>query len=272
MLDDVAWLARKQFFHKNVDLQLIRPGDERPRLFDIDRLILTSEEQRIAMEATVRLPPSLGRQLRVDATQLVGESEKPRGWDVSFSVDDLNLVEIGGFVDRSDWPLTSGTGELEASLAWVDGRVQSATAEFAFDEVTIELAREFSVVGRAEFRGDESGWLAAVDEFRISTADGTWPLSYLRVETGIDGEGEVVMFDARSDYLNLDDLTLFTALLDEDRRDFVEALAPGGIIRNLDATIADPGTDDPQFSVSADLDGVGIAAAGGRPGLRGFTV
>jgi uncharacterized protein (TIGR02099 family) len=264
-LVDVAFVA------ENVELQLIRPGDERPRYFDIDNVIVTSEEQRLAMEALVRLPASLGRQLRVDATQLLGESERPRGWDVSFSVDDLSLATLAGFVDRPDWPLTSGKGELEASIAWVDGRVQSATAEFAFDEVTIELAREFSVVGRAEYRGDENGWLAAVDEFRISTADGTWPESYVRIETGIDGEGELVMVDARSDYVNLGDLNLFAALLDEDRREIVAALSPEGIVRNLDATLADIDTGSPRFAVSADLEGVGIAADGNRPGLRGFT-
>jgi uncharacterized protein (TIGR02099 family) len=264
-------LVDVEFVAENVELQLIRPGDERPRYFDIDRVILTSEEQRIAMDAIVRLPASLGHELRIDATQLLGESDSARGWDIAFSVDDLSLAAIAGFVDKPDWPLTSGTGELEASFAWVDGRVQSATAEFAFDEVTIQLAREFSVLGRAEYRGDESGWLAAVDEFRISTADGTWPESYLRIETGLGRDGELVMVDARSDYLNLDDLNLFTALLDEDRREMVEAIAPDGIVRNLDATLADIDTGSPRFAVAADLEGVGIAADGNRPGLRGFT-
>ena len=268
---DASGLSDIAFVAENVELLLIRPGDERPRYFDIDNVVIASEEQRIALEAAVRLPASLGRQLLVDATQLLGESGRARGWDVTLSVDDLSLSAIGGFVDGRAWPMTSGTGELEASVAWVDQRVQSATAEFAFDEVTIEMATEFSVVGRAEFRGDQNGWLAAVDDFRISTTEGTWPESYVRVETGVDRDGEVVMIDARSDYLNLGDLGLFTALLDDERREIVESLSPDGIVRNLDATLADLDSGNPRFSVSADLDGVGIAADGDRPGLRGFT-
>jgi uncharacterized protein YhdP len=126
-LDDI------QFIAENVELQLIRPTDERPRYFNIGRVIVTSEEQRVAVEASARLPEALGRQLRVDATQLMGESGRARGWDISFNVDDLNLAAVSAYISRPDWPLTSGAGELDASFAWVDGGIQSATAEFAFE-------------------------------------------------------------------------------------------------------------------------------------------
>jgi uncharacterized protein (TIGR02099 family) len=264
-LDDIEVIA------ESVELQLIRPRDERPRRFDIGRVIVTSEEQRVAVEANVRLPEPLGGQLRVDATRLMGESGRARGWDISFDVDDLNLAAVSAYSNRPDWPLTSGAGELDASFAWVDGGIQSATAEFAFDEVTIELAREFSVVGRAEFRSDENGWLAAVDDFRISTPAGTWPESYIRVETGIGRDGELVMVDARSDYLNLADLGLFAALLNEKYRTLIGSLAPNGIVQNLEATIAEVDTGNPRFAISADLERVGIAAHENWPGLRGFT-
>jgi uncharacterized protein (TIGR02099 family) len=264
-LDDIEFIA------ENVELQLIRPGDERPRNFDIGRVIVTSEEQRVAIEANASLPEALGSQLNVNATQLMGDSGRARGWDISFNVDDLNLAAISAYTNRPDWPLTSGAGELDASFAWVDGGIQSATAQFAFDEVTIELAREFSVVGRAEFRSDENGWLAAVDDFRISTPDGTWPESYIRVETGIGRDGELVMVDARSDYVNLADLGLFTPLLSEKHRTLVGSLAPGGIVQNLEATITELDTGNPRFAISADLERIGFSAYENWPGLHGFT-
>jgi len=260
-----------EFIAEQVELQLIRPGDERPTFFDIDRSVVRNEEQRLTIDGSVRLPASLGRSLRIDATQLLGESEQSRGWDVNLEATDLILTGVAGFDDSRNWPLNSGTGNLDIAFAWLDGHVQSATAEFEFDEVTIASAEEFSMVGRAEYRNDPDGWLAALNDFRISTAGGTWPESSLRLETSIDRDGEVVMFDARADYLNLGNVNLVAPLLDDERRKVLEEFAPDGIVRNLIATLSDVHTDEPGYAVSADLEDVGIAATEKRPGIRGFT-
>ncbi len=254
-----------------VELQLIRPGDERPTYFDIDRATVRSDEQRLAIDATVGLPDSLGGQLRIAATQLLGEPEQSRAWDITVEASDLILPGLVAFDDTRRWPLTSGTGNLDVSFAWVDDGVQSATAEFEFDEITIAAREEFSMVGRVEYRSDPDGWLAAADDFRISTSTGTWPESSLHLETSIDRDGNIVMLDARGDFLNLHDINLVAPLLDDERRRMLEKLAPDGIVRNLEATLSDIHTDTPRYAVSADLEDVGIAAADGRPGLRGFT-
>jgi uncharacterized protein (TIGR02099 family) len=260
-----------EFIAEQVEVQLIRPGDERPTFFDVDRVAVRSDEQRLAVDGSVRLPPSLGRILRFDATQLQGASEADRGWDVTLEAGDLVLTGLAELDDSRNWPLTSGTGNLDAAFAWIDGGVQSATAEFEFDEVTIASAEEFSMVGRVEYRSDPDGWLAALNEFRISTAGATWPESSLRLETSIDRDGSVVMLDARADFANLGDINLVAPLLDEERRTVLEEFAPDGIVRNLIATVSDVHTDEPRFVVSADLDGVGVAATATRPGIRGFT-
>jgi len=264
-------LGDMEFIAEQVELQLIRPGDERPTFFDIDRAVVRNDKQRLTVDGSVSLPESLGRSLRIDATQLLGESEQGRGWDVTLEATDLILTGVAGFDDSRNWPLNSGTGNLDVAFAWLDGHVQSATAEFEFDEITIASAEEFSMVGRAEYRNDRDGWLAALNDFRISTAGGTWPESTMHLETSIDRDGEVVMLDARADYLNLGDINLVAPLLDDERRGVLEEFAPDGIIRNLIATLSDVHTDEPGYAISADLEEVGVAATAERPGVRGFT-
>ena len=268
---DGGKLGDVEFVAVQVELQLIRPGDERPTFFDIDRLVVRSDEQRLAVDGSVRLPASLGRQLRVDATQLLGESEQSRGWDVTLEASDLILTGLAEFDDSRDWPLNSGTGNLNVAFAWLDSHVQSATAEFEFDEITIAAGEEFSMVGRVEYHSDSNGWLAALNDFRISTVGGTWPESSLHLETSIDRDGNVVMLDARGDYLNLGDISLVAPLLDVERRRLLEEFAPDGIVRDLIATLSDVHTDKPRYAVSADLEDVGVAASAERPGIRGFT-
>ena len=268
---DGSKLGDIEFIAEQVELQLIRPGDERPTFFDIDRVVVRSDEQRLAVEGNVRLPPSLGRGLRIDARQLMDEAGESRGWDVTLEGADVILAGLAG-IDRSrNWPLNSGVGNLDVAFAWLDGHVQSATAEFEFDEITIASAEEFSMVGRAEYRSDPGGWLAALNDFRISSANGTWPESSLRLETSIDRDGYVVMIDARGDFANLSDVNLVAPLLDKDRRAVLDEFAPDGIVRNLIATVSDVHTDNPRYAASADLEDVGIAATGERPGIRGFT-
>lgn len=264
-------LGDMEFIAEQVELQLIRPGDERPTFFDIDRAVVRNDEQRLTVDGSVSLPASLGRSLRIDATQLLGESEQGRGWDVTLEATDLVLTGVAGFDDSRDWLLKSGTGNLDVAFAWLGGHVQSATAEFEFDEITIAAAEEFSMVGRAEYRNDPDGWLAALNDFRISTAGATWPESSIHLETSIDRDGQVVMLDARADYLNLGDINLVAPLLDDEQRELLGKFAPDGVIRNLIATLSDVHTDEPGYAVSADLEEVGFAATADRLGIRGFT-
>ena len=79
------------------------------------------------------------------------------------------------------------------------------------------------------------------------------------------------MLDVRASYLNLDDSRLLLPLLPQDRREQLEALSPSGEIRGLGVTVSGLDEASPAFRLEADLDDVGIAADGKRPGVRGFT-
>ena len=255
----------------DVALTLILPDDEQERRFEISRLNLRSEEGRLTLDGLLELPESLGRQLRVGAVQLLDASGNGGGWDVTAEASDLDLAGLAG-LDRSQrLPLSSGSGDIDASFAWVGGQVQSAVAKFALEQVSLGAREAFSASGRLEYRRDRDGWLAVAEDFRISSALGDWPESSLKLETSVDRDGPIVMLDARGDYLNVADLRLFAPLLADEQRKLIDGLAPDGIVRNLVATISDIHTDSPRYAIAADFENAGIAAYEDRPGLRGFT-
>jgi uncharacterized protein YhdP len=113
---------------EEVALALILPGDEESKAFEISRLSVRSEQQRLTLDAMIALPDSLGRQLRIGATQLLDGSGNGGGWDVNVDARELNLEEVAALDRSRDWPLSSGSGDIDASLAWIGGHIQSAAA------------------------------------------------------------------------------------------------------------------------------------------------
>jgi uncharacterized protein (TIGR02099 family) len=255
----------------DLQLQLILPGDEQPKTFAISRLSVRSEQHRLTLDGTVVLPESLGRQLRVGATQLLDANGNNGGWDVTADASDLDLAGIVALDRQRSWPLSSGSGDIDLSFAWIGGRVESAAIEFSLDELAMAAREPFSMTGRLEYHRDADGWLAVADGFRISSEAGTWPETALKLETSIDTDGSIVMLDARGDYVDLADLQLFAPLFPAEQRGMLDRLAPDGIVRNLVATISDIHTDAPRYAISADLENAGVAAHEDRPGVRGFT-
>jgi len=264
-------LADIEVTAEDVALNLILPGDEEPKAFEISRVSVRSEEQRLTLDGMVALPESLGAQLRIGATQLLDGRGNGGGWDVTVDARDLNLEGVAALDRSRSWPLLSGSVDIDGSLAWIDGRVESAAAEFSLDQLSIGPHEPFSMAGRLEYQRDADGWLAVADDFRITTASGSWPESSLKLETSIDRDGSIVMLDARGDYLDLADLQFFAPLLPEEQKNMLNGLAPDGIVRNLIATLSDMHTDSPRYAVSADLENAGIAVYEDRPGVRGFT-
>ena len=93
-----ATLGDIQVITENVELQLIRPGDERPTYFEIERAVLRSQAERLAIDASVALPETIGQGLEVRATQLVSDSGARDGWDIAVEASDivvpLSLIHI----------------------------------------------------------------------------------------------------------------------------------------------------------------------------------
>ncbi len=255
---------------ENIELRFMQPGDERPHFFEIPRVRVSVDKNRIAVDAGVELPDELGRELQVSATQVLSVPPDDRSWDLTVDADSISLPGWSGFA-REGQRFLSGTGDMELALALAGDGVSSAVVELDFVDVAATKDDVFDVSGRVEVDISADGWLVAADRFSIEFQDHAWPESTLRLEAVVDPEGRVVMVDSRASYLRLDDLAVIEPWLNEQHQQLLTDFAPSGVIRQLVATVSEVDTENPQFSVSAELDRVGVREAPQRPGIRGFS-
>ena len=261
--------ADMEIVAENLELAFLPPGAERPTFFDVRRAVARVDMQRIAIDATARLPEALGRQLRVSATGL-RDSGGVHRWDVDVEGSDLVL---GGWsaMDRSGrLGIAGGEGDVDLSLGWEAGRLLRAAVGVDASGLEFGDGHVFDVEGLFEFETVKDGWLFATEGFRIAVDQRRWPESSLRVEAGLD-DGHVVMLDLRASHVDLGDLALFAPWLPEQARAHLSAASPSGVVRDVTATISDLDTQRPRYDVAAQFDNVGIAADGKRPGFRGVS-
>ncbi|NCF72831.1 MAG: TIGR02099 family protein [Gammaproteobacteria bacterium] len=255
---------------EDIELRFTPPGDQPPHFFDVPRVSVSIDANRIAADADIRLPEELGHTLSVSATQVLQAQAEQRSWDIFVDADDISLP---GWSELSQGSrrFVSGVGDMELAVAIINRDVTTATAEVDFVDVALEDDVFFDVGGRIEVDVSENDWLLAANEFSVSMQDHEWPETALRVEAGVDSEGAVVLLDTTASYLVLDDLRLLAPWLNDEQRSMLLDFAPSGIVRNLIATVSDIDSDTPRFNISAELDRVGISAAEQRPGVRGFS-
>ncbi len=256
---------------EDIEIIFLQPGDERPRFFDVTSVVASADGNRLALDADIRLPEDLGRQLELSATQLLTVPPEERHWDIAIEAPDVDLAGWTKIQGIGDQELLSGSGDLDLSLAYADGRIRSASAEIDLAGIAVEGDESFDLQGRFEFNATDDSWLVAAEEFRIVTPRHEWPEARVRVEASTLANGEVVMLDLRASYLKLDDLDLFAPWFAPEQRQALLESEVSGVVTGLVATISDVDTDSPGFDVEAQLDNVGIAVRDERPGLRGFS-
>ncbi len=257
---------------ENIEIRFLQPGDQRPRFINVPRTLVSIDEHRIALGATVRLSEDLGREIELSATQLLGVSEADRSWDVSIEAEDITLVGWSQLQQVEQIEVLSGEGDLDLSLVLTDGTVSNATADIDFANVSFVDGQAFDLQGRIELDVSPDRWLVAAEDFSLATGDHEWPESSLRAEAAVDAEGKIAVLDLQASYLKLDDSYLLLPLIPDTQRSYLSSLTPSGEIRDLDAVVLDIDGDAPQLvEFSVDLFDAGIAADGRRPGIRGFT-
>ena len=264
-------LSDAEVIGEDIEIVFLQPGDERPKFFEVPRATVSIDKKRLAFDAGVRLPEELGRQLNVAATQRLTLPKDEREWDVIIEAEDIDLAGWSDLQRTGDRRVLSGTGDLDLSVAYANGRVRGASADIDFTDVLLAEAALFDLSGRFELNVAAAGWLVAAEEFQVTTADHQWPEASLRAEVSTDDEGRIVLMDVRASYLDLRDADLIASWLSPRRRQQLADFAPNGIVRELVATIADAGSESPRFDVAAELQSVGVAAAENRPGVQGFS-
>ena len=268
---DASGGGQLEIVGEDIEVQFLQPGDERPRQFLVPRFVVNRDDVRIAVNATIELPDDLGGQVALAATQLLADADSSSTWDVTVDVDDVALAGVTALHSAGIASFSSGTGDLDLSLAYADGRVQSVAADIEFNDVSAAGEPGFSIAGLFEFRRDISGWLVAANSFQLQTVRGAWPDASLRIEVGTDSDGAISKLDVSASYLDLNDADMLKPWLSPEQNALLADYAPDGVIRDLAATISDFGAESPQFDATAELVEVGIASVDERPSVRGFT-
>ncbi len=256
---------------EDIELLFMRPGDRRPTIVELPQISIRNDEQRLAVDALLRLPENLGRQVLVTATRLPPSSSENREWLATFDISGVDLAGVSAFLDDSRFNVGSGRGDVELSLAIAGGTVESATVTLELADLAVADAAFGRVGGRVDFRNDEKGWLVAADEFRVEAGGKPWPRSSYRLETKYGADGRLATLDLAADYLDLAVLDALLPLVPEAQRASLDRLAVDGVVRKLAATLSGFDTESPRYSVAADFERAGVAAFGRFPGIRGFT-
>jgi len=264
-------IDRFEIFGENLKVQLLQPGVQQAREFEIPELLISRDSVRTAVDATVNLPGDIGDSLTVTATQLVAVDDEVPGWTVSVDIEDVELAGISTMHTSELAQFESGQGDLHLSVAIEDSRLTSAAAEIDFDEVSVGGSPAFSFDGRLELLNDVDGWLVAADGLRLETSNGVWPETDMRVEAGTNSDGKIERLDVRASFLKIDDIRVVRPWLKPDQQQQLDDYAPDGSIRNLELALSDLDTDAPRFTGAVELERVGVAAVGKIPGIRGFS-
>ena len=256
---------------EDVRILFLQPGDERPREFLVPRTVASIDDMRIAVDATIRLPEDLGRQLELSATRLVSLPEEERGWDVRVEGDNIDLA---GWSDLREFPgrrFLSGGGDLDVALAIAGGQVVNAAGQLGFRNISTVEGQLFDLGGRFELDIASDGWFVEINQFSVATDDREWPESSLRVEASVDDADQIVVLAVDASYADLGDASLLLPWLSAERQQQLLNLGLDGIVRGLDVTVYNLDKESPSFDVEAQLIDVGIAPQGRLPGVRGLT-
>ena len=264
-------LGEMEIVGQDIEVLFLQPGDERPRYFNVPRMQVSIDANRIALDAGVRLPEDLGGSITLSATHLLNLPKEQRVWDVTVEAEDVLLSGWSELHPVVQGRVLSGSGDADVSFVLAGKSMSNASASLDLVNVSLVADRFFDLSGRFELDVSRDGWLVAAEKLRIAAMGDEWPESSLRAEASTDAEGNIVVLGARASYINLEDSALLLPLLPEEQREFLRGLAPTGEIRDLDLTVSEIGSELPYFEITVDLDNVGIAADDKRPGIRGFS-
>ena len=170
---------------ENIEIRFLQPGDERPHFFNVPTAVVSIDENRIALDADIRLPDDLGRGINLAATRMLDRPAEQRSWDVSVEADNIVLQGWSALHPALEGRVLSGGGDVDISFALSGKSVSNASVRVDLDEVSLTEDKVFDLSGRFELDRSFDGWLVAAEDFRIATEGRVWPESSLRAEANI---------------------------------------------------------------------------------------
>ena len=142
---------------QDIELHFLQPGDERPKTFEIPLLVMNRDDVRMAIDADVELPESLGESLTVSATQLLSGPAEQRIWDVRAEFESVRLAGVTAMQPVEAARFQSGRGDFDVSMQIAGNRVQSAAAEIDVRNISIATLSDLALRDRHELRREGCG-------------------------------------------------------------------------------------------------------------------
>jgi uncharacterized protein (TIGR02099 family) len=260
---------------EDVLINFRHPDREEAVAITVETVEFLRDAMQQGFEASLVLPPALGRRVEVAASQRLAGASARAPWQVFVEGRALNVAGILRLAPAEKVPAaTSGMADLSLWLDVAAGDVRSATANFSATGVVADSSRDvapFGMSGRIEYTRDVDGWLVSADDFILRTAEGAWPQSSLQMRVLSEQPGTAATVSVSASYFNLDDLRYVLAWIPPEQRNQLQALAPSGVVRDFDFSLAKRESAGRTFELSAEMDRVGVAAYEDWPGVRGFS-
>ncbi len=256
---------------QDIGIDILRSGDARSTRVDVPRVHVQRDVQRTTFEFDAVLPAELGTALNASGTQAARAGDRDAPWNVVAHAEALQLSGLSAFYRDPARRLSAGRGDVDLNFSVSGRRLDKLTAAVTLEDLALNGGPQFDLAGRLAYDHKPDGWLLSVDELRFGSRKGAWPLSSLLIEAGSGADGAVESLELRAAHLDFTDADAISPWLAERERALLERWQPDGVVQNLVMTLGELGSDNPDYTVSAELLRAGVAAVDGRPGLRGFS-
>ncbi|MDG2375391.1 MAG: DUF3971 domain-containing protein, partial [Woeseiaceae bacterium] len=238
----------------------------------VQSIVVGRSTAEIRVEADIELPDEFGGRLEISANRRL-ETVGNR-WRVYVEADSLNLAGWSRLQQFALPEINSGAADFMLWFDLVDGQVDSANADVVISNLQAEGQSDdlpLRLLGSFEYSAEPGGWLLGANQMRLDTVQGDWPSTTMQVRVDVGEAGAIENLRGSTSYLDLDDLAYLDAWLPEEERLRLADFQPSGILREVEFEVRGIGAGMPEFDVAADLEQVGFAARGTRPGVRDFS-
>ena len=262
-----------EFVGQDIDIEYEHPASGQVVPLSVRSLVASRSKTELVLEVDIDLPDEFGDSLEISANQLkLGSADDV--WRLFIEGDSLDISGWSRLQPAGLPEMDSGTLDLNLWVDTSEGTIQSAAANVVISNLQVsgpEIVAPFDLQGSFEYSQELDGWLLAANQMRVSTVDSDWPQSDLQLRVINSEEGEIAALHAEADYFDLNDIKYVSAWLPQDLLTMFSDFSPNGVVRDFNLDLGSMQSDEPQFDVEADLESVGFAAVGERPGVREFS-
>ena len=255
---------------QNIELAYEHPASGQLVTVLLRSITFVRNEEELRVEATIDLPDDLGDRVDVSANRLTLEGVED-AWRIYVEGDSLGLAGWSRLRPMNLPQVLAGMADLNVWLDVSAGAITSATANVVLAGMRTEEPGGLPAIdlrGSFEYSTELDGWLLAANQLRVSTAENDWPQSSLQLRVIQDDGQPISGLRASALYLNLDDLRYVRPWLPGEQKEWLEAYAPSGVMRDVNVDLQGFGSEELGFDVSAELENVGFAAVDEQPGIR----